>query len=167
LGDSGRFEPEDSQKRMQAAQKLNSLFEEEQSRLPDSLKGQFRFGVKYDEIKFCGPKVRRLFSFTNATPNEIRKEMKRQAIVKWRKHDNDTASDAIQVDILTLRIRALTDHLRHNKQDKKSLRNLQLLVKRRRGLMKYLKKRDVHLYFSVLRECKLKDLYDVYNFNVS
>lgn len=97
---------------------------------------------------------------------QIRKEEKRQAIIKWRKHENDTASDAIQVHILTQRIEALITHLQNNKQDKRNLRNLQLLVKRRRGLMRYLKKRDVHLYFCVLREAKLKDLYNVYNYNV-
>jgi len=92
--------------------KMEKVFEEEQQKLPGFLRGRFRFGVQYNEIKDLGPKVRRLFSFSHATAKEIRKEQKNQAIQKWRKHEFDTASDAIQVDVLTLRIRALIDHLK-------------------------------------------------------
>lgn len=150
----------------QGRRRLEAIYEEEQQKLPEHLRGRFRYGIQYDEIKDLGPKVKRLFSFTTATQKEIRKEEKRQAIIKWRRHENDTASDAIQVDILTQKVRALMKHLHKNKQDKRNQRSLQLLVKRRRGMMKYLKKRDVHTYFSVLREAKLKDLYQVFNFNV-
>jgi len=145
---------------------LQDVFLEEQRKLPRFLQGRFRFGVQYDEIQYKNPKLKRLFSFTNASLKEVRSEYKRQAILKWRTHENDHGSDAIQVDILTMRIRALIDHLKKNKQDKTSQRNLQLLVKRRRGWMRYLKKRNIALYFEVLREIKLKDLYDVYNFNI-
>lgn len=151
---------------IQSRRRLEAIYEEEQQKLPEHLRSRFRYGIQYDEIKDLGPKVKRLFSFTSATQKEIRKEEKRQAIVKWRRHENDTASDAIQVDILTQKVRALMKHLHKNKQDKRNQRSLQLLVKRRRGMMKYLKKRDVHTYFSVLRENKLKDLYQVFNFNV-
>jgi len=102
----------DEQEDKRMKQKMEKVFEEEQEKLPPFLKGKFRFGVQYNEIKDFGPKLRRLFSFSHATSKEIRKEQKNQAIQKWKRHELDTASDAIQVDILTLRIRALIEHLK-------------------------------------------------------
>ena len=88
---------------------------------------------------------------------------KQFAIQKWKQHDTDTASDAIQIDILTQRIRQLNRHMRMHKQDQHNKRNLLKLVKRRRGIILHLKKRDVHTYYEVLREIKLKDLYETYH----
>lgn len=87
---------------------------------------------------------------------------KQLAIEKWKQHEFDTASDAIQIDILTQRIRALAKHLQSNKQDKHNARFLTKLLKRRKGIMLHLKKRDVPLYYEVLREIKLRDLYELY-----
>lgn len=50
---------------------MEKIFEEEQAKLPDHLRGRFRFGVQYDEIKDLGPKVKRLFSFSSATEKEV------------------------------------------------------------------------------------------------
>jgi hypothetical protein len=48
-----------------------ALYEEEQTRLEPDLRGRFRFGVTYDEIKNFHPKIVRLFSFTNASEREV------------------------------------------------------------------------------------------------
>lgn len=50
---------------------MEKIFEEEQAKLPEHLRGRFRFGVQYDEIKDLGPKVKRLFSFSSATEKEV------------------------------------------------------------------------------------------------
>lgn len=151
------------------------LYEEEQTRLPPDLRGRFRFGVTFEEIKNFHPKIIRLFSFTFASEREVRSFLlshsnsfqklalrKSLAIEKWKQHDFDTASDAIQIDILTQRIRVLAKHLQNNKQDKHNARFLGKLLKRRKGIMLHLKKRDVPLYYEVLREIKLRDLYELY-----
>lgn len=50
---------------------MQKIFEEEQAKLPEHLRGRFRFGVQYEEIKDLGPKVKRLFSFSSATQKEV------------------------------------------------------------------------------------------------
>jgi len=142
------------------------IFLREQNELPEDLRGRFRFGVTFDQIKDYHPKLRRLFSMTFATPGEILQVRKRNAIIKWGAHATDTASDAVLVDILTLRIRSLQNHLKTNRQDKNNKRALEILTRRRKVTMIRLKKRDPHTYFSVLREIKLKDLYHVWDFRV-
>jgi len=147
-------------------QHWETIFLREQQDLPEDLRGRFRFGVTFDQIKDYHPKLRRLFSMTFATPGEILQVRKQNAIKKWGAHPTDTASDAVQVDILTQRIRSLENHLKTNRQDKSNMRALEVLIRRRKVLMIRLKKRDSHTYFSVLREIKLKDLYHVWNFRV-
>jgi len=147
----------------EAIQSFRDMYVEEQSRLPPDLRGHFRFGVTWEEIKDFHPKIVRLFGFTFATEREKLNFRKRMAIQKWKQHPTDTASDAIQIDILTQRIRSLGKHLQFNKQDKHNGRNLGKLLRRRKGLMLHLKKRDVHLYYEVLREIKLRDLYELYS----
>eukprot|EP01125_Pyxidicula_operculata_P002389 TRINITY_DN12266_c0_g1_i1.p1 TRINITY_DN12266_c0_g1~~TRINITY_DN12266_c0_g1_i1.p1 ORF type:complete len:371 (+),score=91.86 TRINITY_DN12266_c0_g1_i1:15-1127(+) len=150
----------------ESLQRWEQLFRKEQLELPEDLRGYYRFGVKHDEIKDFHPKIRRLFSFKFATAHEILKHRKWVAIQKWKQHPTDTASDAIQIDILTQRIRFLTKYLKKNRQDKSNKRSLQRLIKRRKGLMKHLKKRDIHTYFAVLRDIKLPDLYPDYALRV-
>jgi len=141
---------------------LEKLFLEEQRELAPDLRNKFRFGVTWNEIRQFHPKIRRLFSFKNATPAEILAYRKHEAVLKWRRHDADTASPAIQVAILTHRIRSLNNHLRDNRQDKSNMRSRVMLIKRRKGWMKQLKKDDIHLYYAVLREIRLRDAVDVY-----
>jgi len=155
------LEPRDSP---QDLIELEKLFLEEQRELAPDLRGNFRYGVTWDDIKFFHPKVRRLFSFKNATPTELLAFRKRRAILKWRRHDADTASPAIQVEVLTHRIRSLNDHLRNNRQDKHTMRSRERLIKRRKGLMKQLKIDDIHLYYAVLRDIRLRDMVDVFPF---
>eukprot|EP01128_Nolandella_sp_AFSM9_P010226 TRINITY_DN7039_c0_g1_i1.p1 TRINITY_DN7039_c0_g1~~TRINITY_DN7039_c0_g1_i1.p1 ORF type:complete len:418 (-),score=114.56 TRINITY_DN7039_c0_g1_i1:184-1437(-) len=138
----------------------------EQLKLDEDLRGRFRFGIQEHEIAHLHPKIRRLFSFTFATEKEKLKMRKAHAITKWAAFPGDTANDAIQIDILTQRIRALTRHLIENRKDKHNKRTLALLMKRRKGLMLHFKKRNVEAYYAVLREIKLRDLYHGYPMQV-
>jgi small subunit ribosomal protein S15 len=143
-------------------ERWEDLYAKEQTALPVDLRGRFRFGVSHEEIKEFHPKLRRLFSFTFATDGEKLKIRKALAIDKWKSHDMDTASPAIQVDILTQRIRSLEKHIQSNKKDQQNRRALTMLVRRRRGLMTYLKKRDAAVYYAVLTNIGLRDLYELY-----
>jgi small subunit ribosomal protein S15 len=60
------------------------------------------------------------------------------------------------VAILTKRISHLTDHLRTHKHDFHSRRGLLKLVGKRRRLLKYLQKKDVERYRSLIARLGLR-----------
>jgi len=156
-------EGKDKDKEKVFKEKFEDVFLQQQETLPTDLRGHFRFGVTYDEIKDFHPKLKRLFSFNNASKHEIIKHRKQLAIKKWGTHETDTASDAVQVDVLTLRIRSLEGHLKNNKQDKKNMRSLSMLTKRRKSLLIRIKKKNIPLYFALLKDLNLKDKYPAWN----
>jgi len=143
-------------------ERWEDLFHKEQAALPEDLRYRFRFGVAWDEVKDFHPKIRRLFSMAKGTEHEKLQLRKALAIEKWKAHDTDTASDPIQIDILTQRINSLQLHLEKNKKDEANKRNLGKLMRRRKGLMMHLKKRDVATYYTLLKETGLRDLYQLY-----
>lgn len=71
-------------------------------------------------------------------------------------HATDTGSTEVQVAILTERIRQLTDHLRANKKDHHSQRGLLKLVGRRRGLLRYLNRKDPARYKALIATLGLR-----------
>ena len=80
----------------------------------------------------------------------ISKETKAQLAAEYGKTPTDTGSPAVQVAILTYRIKELTEHLKVNKKDHHSRRGLLKMVGQRRGLLEYLKKNDVEAYRSLI-----------------
>jgi small subunit ribosomal protein S15 len=83
-------------------------------------------------------------------------EGKQEIIQEHRAHDGDTGSPEVQVAILTKRISHLTDHLRTHKHDFHSRRGLLKLVGKRRRLLKYLQKKDVERYRSLIARLGLR-----------
>ena len=73
----------------------------------------------------------------------ISKEVKAQLTAEYGKTPTDTGSPAVQVAILTYRIKDLTEHLKTNHKDHHSRRGLLKMVGQRRGLLAYLKKIDI------------------------
>lgn len=80
----------------------------------------------------------------------ISKEVKAQLTAEYGKTPTDTGSPAVQVAILTYRIKDLTEHLKVNQKDHHSRRGLLKMVGQRRGLLEYLKKNDVEAYRSLI-----------------
>ena len=76
----------------------------------------------------------------------ITKEKKAELIAKYGKLEGDTGSPEVQVAILTERIRELTEHLKINTHDHHSRRGLLKMVGKRRGLLSYLKNKDINRY---------------------
>lgn len=76
----------------------------------------------------------------------ISKEKKAEIIQQYGRSENDTGSPEVQVALLTERIVQLTHHLRSNKKDHHSRRGLLKMVGQRRGLLEYLRKKDVERY---------------------
>ncbi len=71
-------------------------------------------------------------------------------------HEGDTGSPEVQVAVLTTRIRHLTEHLRTHKHDFHSRRGLLQMVGRRRRLLKYLQKKDVERYRTLIGKLGLR-----------
>ena len=78
----------------------------------------------------------------NAQKNEI--------ILKYQTHEGDTGSPEVQIAILTERIRYLTTHLQTHKKDHHSRRGLLMMVGQRRGLLNYLKAKDLDRYKNII-----------------
>ena len=83
-------------------------------------------------------------------------ENKEEIIRENRTHDGDTGSPEVQVAVLTRRISHLTEHLRTHKHDFHSRRGLLQMVGKRRRLLKYLQKKDVERYRTLIAKLGLR-----------
>lgn len=71
---------------------------------------------------------------------------KQEIVQQYGLKEGDTGSPEVQTAILTTRIRALTEHLKANKQDQHTRTGLLKMVSRRRRLLDYLKKVSLERY---------------------
>jgi small subunit ribosomal protein S15 len=71
------------------------------------------------------------------------KEDKQNIIEKFKIHESDTGSAAVQVALITTRINMLNEHLKSNNKDHHSRRGLVMLVGKRKRLIEYIQ--DVFL----------------------
>ena len=86
----------------------------------------------------------------------LRKDVKSKIIKEFARNEKDTGSAEVQIAILTSEINALTEHLKHNKQDKHSKRGLLIKVGKRRSLLNYLLKNDVKRYRAIVEKLGLR-----------
>ena len=86
----------------------------------------------------------------------ISKEKKTAIIAQYGRTEGDTGSPEVQIAILTERIKELTEHLKSNKKDHHSRRGLLKMVGQRRGLLDYLKKKDIERYRSIVERLGLR-----------
>jgi small subunit ribosomal protein S15 len=86
----------------------------------------------------------------------VETEQKQQIITSFRAHDTDTGSPEVQVAILTERIKQLTAHLVANRKDISSRRGLQMMVGRRRRLLKYISRNDLAKYQGLIARLGLR-----------
>ena len=80
---------------------------------------------------------------------------KKEIIATYATHEGDTGSPEVQIALLTQRINHLNEHLKVNKQDNHSRRGLLKMVGKRRGLLDYLKAKDIERYRVKLRRWAL------------
>jgi small subunit ribosomal protein S15 len=83
-------------------------------------------------------------------------ESKDTIIQEYATHDGDTGSPEVQVALLTARIQHLTEHLREHKHDFHSRRGLLKIVGQRRRLLKYLQKKNVERYRTLISRLGLR-----------
>ena len=83
---------------------------------------------------------------------------KQELISKYKQSENDTGSVQVQVALLTERISHLTEHLKSNKQDEHSRRGLFQMVGKRKGLLIYLKDRDINAYRELIKALGIREV---------
>ena len=86
----------------------------------------------------------------------ISKEKKTAVINEYARTPGDTGSPEVQVAILTARIQELTEHLKVNPKDHHSRRGMLKLVGQRRGLLDYLKRKDIERYRALIERLGLR-----------
>ncbi|CVH79416.1 MULTISPECIES: 30S ribosomal protein S15 [Eggerthellaceae] len=87
----------------------------------------------------------------------ITKERTAELIKEYGKGEADSGSPEVQVAILTERIRNLTEHLKVHKKDNHTRRGLMMLLGKRRGLLKYIKNRDIEEYRALIKKLGIRD----------
>lgn len=87
----------------------------------------------------------------------LEKEEKDSIIAKYAVHEGDTGSPDVQIALLTTRINQLNEHLKIHKHDHHSRRGLLMLVGQRRRLLRYLSKKDITRYRTLLTSLSLRE----------
>jgi small subunit ribosomal protein S15 len=108
----------------------------------------------------------RTFETTNETAGEapakerirmsLSADRKADIIVKYKRHDADTASPEVQIALLTERINHLTEHFRVHEKDHHGRRGLLKLVGQRRRLLDYLRAGNYDRYKSLIEELNIR-----------
>jgi len=86
----------------------------------------------------------------------IKKEKKTAVMAEYALKAGDTGSPEVQVAVLTARIRELTEHLKANPKDHHSRRGMLKMIGKRRGLLDYLKKKDIERYRSLIERLEIR-----------
>ena len=86
----------------------------------------------------------------------ISKEKKTAIINEYARTPGDTGSPEVQIAVLTARIQELTEHLKNNPKDHHSRRGLLKMVGQRRGLLTYLRDKDIERYRALIERLGLR-----------
>ena len=81
---------------------------------------------------------------------------KQEIINTYARHERDAGSPEVQIALLTERINHLNEHLKLNRNDHHSNRGLLLMVGQRRGLLAYLKEKDIESYRALIEKLGLR-----------
>lgn len=81
---------------------------------------------------------------------------KKEVIAKFGRNPEDTGSPEVQVALLTERINHLTEHLKEHKKDHHSRRGLLKMVGQRKGLLNYIKAKDIVKYRELIAALGLR-----------
>jgi small subunit ribosomal protein S15 len=83
-------------------------------------------------------------------------EKKQAIITDLQKAKNDNGSSAVQVGILTARIKELTEHLKVNKKDFMARRGLLQMVGQRKRHLKYIADHDSAEYLALIKKLGIR-----------
>ena len=77
-------------------------------------------------------------------------------IAEYATHEGDTGSPEVQVALLTARINHLNEHFKSHAHDHHSRRGLLKMVGARKGLLNYLKEKDIERYRTLIARLGLR-----------
>ena len=83
----------------------------------------------------------------------VTKERKAELIAQYGKDEKDSGSAAVQVALLTERIRGLTEHMKSHQKDF----HTRMLVGKRRRLLSYIKGNDIEAYRTLIKSLGIRD----------
>lgn len=86
----------------------------------------------------------------------IKQEKKTELMHQYARSEHDTGSPEVQIAVLTERITELTEHMKKNPHDYHSNRGLLKMVGRRRGLLDYLKRKDINRYRTLIEQLGIR-----------
>ena len=86
----------------------------------------------------------------------ISKEKKAAIMKEYARCEGDTGSPEVQIAVLSARIQELTDHLKEHPKDNHSRRGMFKRVGQRRGLLNYLKEKDIERYRALIEKLGLR-----------
>ena len=87
----------------------------------------------------------------------VTKERKAELMAQYGKNEKDSGSAAVQVALLTERIKGLTEHMKSHQKDFHTRRGLLMLVGKRRRLLGYIKAQDIEEYRSLIKSLSIRD----------
>ena len=91
--------------------------------------------------------------------------MSKKSASRWNKstviknfavHKKDSGSAAVQIAVLTERIKYLTEHLKTHPKDDHSRRGLLLLVGKRRKLLRFLRQKSPEKYRDLIEKLDIR-----------
>ena len=86
----------------------------------------------------------------------ISKEKKTAIMEEYARFEGDTGSPEVQIAVLSARIAELTEHLKEHPKDNHSRRGMFKMVGQRRGLLSYLKSKDIERYRALIEKLGLR-----------
>jgi small subunit ribosomal protein S15 len=86
----------------------------------------------------------------------ISKEKKTAIMQEYARSEGDTGSPEVQIAVLSARIAELTEHLKQHPKDNHSRRGMFKMVGQRRGLLNYLKDKDIERYRALIEKLGIR-----------
>ena len=86
----------------------------------------------------------------------ISKEKKTAIMKEYARCEGDTGSPEVQIAVLSARIKELTEHLKEHPKDNHYRRGMFKMVGQRRGLLNYLKKKDIERYRALIEKLGIR-----------
>ena len=86
----------------------------------------------------------------------ISKEKKTAIMKEYARFEGDTGTPEVQIAVLSARIAELTEHLKEHPKDNHSRRGMFKMVGQRRGLLSYLKSKDIERYRALIEKLGLR-----------
>ena len=86
----------------------------------------------------------------------LSQDKKTELIKQYQLEEGDTGSPEVQIAILSYRIKDLTEHLKANPKDHSSRRGLFKMIRRRKGLLNYLRDNDIERYRAIIEKVGIR-----------